>query len=169
VHAAYFFPDGKRILEVGNAPGSHALRLFVQDSYESAPRPITPEGTTVSYRTCISPDGKRVAAQDPEGTISVYAVDGGAPARAPGVEPEDIPVMWTVDGKSLLVGRREVPTRVFILDLATGQRKLFRSFSPADTTGLFSNAPPMFSRDMKAYVYTYQRITSDLYTVDGLR
>jgi len=78
-------------------------------------------------------------------------------------------VQWTPDGKSLLVGRREVPTRVFVIDLATGQRRLFKSFSPADPTGLFSDAPPQFSRDLKGYVYTYQRITSDLYIVDGLK
>jgi len=169
VHQAYFFPDGRRILEVGSAPGSHALRLWVQNSYEAAPRPMSPEGATIAYRSCISPDGKRVAAQDPEGKISIYPVDGGAPVPVRGVEPEDVPVQWTPDGKSLLVGRREVPTRIFTLDVATGQRKLFRSFSPADPTGLFSNAPPQFSRDLRAYVYTYQRITSDLYIVDGLK
>ena len=59
--------------------------------------------------------------------------------------------------------------RSFTIDLASGQRKLLRSFSPADPTGLFSNAPPQFSRDLKSYVYTYQRITSDLYVVDGLK
>jgi hypothetical protein len=71
--------------------------------------------------------------------------------------------------KSLLVGRREVPSKIFMIDLSTGQRKLFRSFSPADPTGLFSNTPPQFSLDLKSYVYTYQRITSDLYVVDGLK
>jgi Tol biopolymer transport system component len=169
VHQAYFFPDGHHILDLGNAPGSHALRLWVQDSAETAPRPISPEGATISYRSCISPDGKQVAAQDPEGTITIYPVSSGTPAVVPNVQPGDVPVQWTPDGKALLVGRREVPSRIFTIDLATGQRKLFRSFSPADTTGLFSNAPPQFSRDLKSYVYTYQRITSDLYIVDGLK
>src|SRR5205823_11061965 len=54
VHQAYFFPDGKHILEIGSTPGSHALRLWVQDSAGTAPRAITPEGVTVSYRSCIS-------------------------------------------------------------------------------------------------------------------
>ncbi len=34
---------------------------------------------------------------------------------------------------------------------------------------LFSDVPPQFSRDLKSYAYTYQRITSDLYIVDGLK
>jgi hypothetical protein len=141
----------------------------VQDSQQGPPRPISPEGVTVGYRSCISPDGKRVAAQDPEGKVSIYPVGGGTPIEVPNVEPGDVAVQWAPDGKALLVGRREVPTRIFTIDLASGQRKLFKAFSPADPTGLFSNAPPQFSHDLKGYVYTYQRITSDLYIVDGLR
>jgi hypothetical protein len=53
--------------------------------------------------------------------------------------------------------------------LASGQRKPFKSFTLADPTGLFDLAPPSFSGDLKNYVYSYNRITSDLYIVDGLR
>lgn len=169
VHHAYFFPDEQHILEVGSIPGSHGLKLWVQDVDKGAPRPVSPEGVSVSYRSCISPDGKQIAAQDPEGKITIYPVVAGSPLVVPSTQPGDVPVQWTPDGKSLLVGRREVPSRIFVIDLATGQRKLFKSFSPADPTGLFSNAPPQFSRDLKSYVYTYQRITSDLYIVDGLK
>lgn len=169
VHRAFFFPDARRILELGSAPGSHALRLWVQDSEGAKPYPISPEGATVGYRTCISSDGKQVAAQDPQGKITIYLVNGGTPVAVPNALPGDVPIQWTPDGKSLLVGHREVPASVFTIDLASGERKLFKTFSPADPTGLFSNAPPQFSRDLKSYVYTYQRITSDLYIVDGLK
>jgi eukaryotic-like serine/threonine-protein kinase len=169
VQRAYFFPDGRHILNVGSARDSHALRLWVQDSEGGAPRAISPEGANASYRGCISPDGKQVAAQDPEAKITIYPVGSGSPVAIPNALPGEIPVQWTPDGKALLVGRREVPSHVFLIDLKSGERKLFRSFSPADTTGLFSNAPPQFSRDLKSYVYTYQRMTSDLYVVDGLK
>jgi len=169
VHLAFFFPDGKHILELGSATGGHALRLWVQDSDGGAPRAISPEGVSLAYRSCISSDGTKVAAQDPEGKITLYPVTGGNPVQVPSVLPGDVPVEWSPDGKSLLVGRREVPARVFTINLLSGERKLFKTFSPADPTGLFSNAPPQFSRDLKSYVYTYQRITSDLYVVDGLK
>lgn len=169
VHQAYFFPDARHILELGSVPGGHGLRLWVQDINGGEPKPISPEGVSLSYRGCISHDGKRVAAQDPEGKISIYPVGEGSPVTVPNIQSGDIPVQWTPDGKSLLVGRREVPSRVFMIDVATGQRKLFRSFSPGDPTGLFHDEPPQFSLDLKAYVYTYERITSDLYIVDGLK
>ncbi len=78
-------------------------------------------------------------------------------------------MQWTPDGKTLLVGRREVPARVFTINLASGERKLMQSFTPAAPTGLFGDASPTFSADLKSYVYSYQRITSDLYIVDGLK
>ena len=170
VQRAFFFPDGRHILEVGNASGGHGLRLWVQDGDTGIPRPISPEGATFSgYRGCISPDGKRVAALDPQGKPVIYDVAGGPPAFIPSVQNDELPVQWTADGKSLLVGGREIPTRVFMINLATGQRKLFKTFSSSDPTGLTDNSPPNFSRDLKSYVYSYTRITSDLYIVDGLK
>jgi len=169
VHRAFFFPDARRILLAGNQSG-HGLRLWVMDSDTAAPRAISPEGVNVNYRTCISHDGKQVAAQDPEGKISIYpVVAGGTPIAVPNTELGDIPVQWTPDGKSLLIGRRELPSPVVMVDLANGNRKLWKSLTPADPTGLFSSAPPQFSFDLKSYVYTYERITSDLYVVEGLR
>src|SRR5579862_11557 len=169
VQRAFFFPDGSHILELGSATGSHALRLWVQNAEGGAPAPISPEGVTVGYLSCISPDGKRVAAQDPQGKSTIYPITAGPPVPVPNVDPGDVAIQWSPDGKSLLIGRREVPARVFTIDLVSGQRKLFKTFTPADPTGLFANQPPQFSSDLKSYVYTYQRITSDLYVVDGLK
>jgi serine/threonine protein kinase len=168
VRSAFFFPDARRILEIGFSPGSHGSRLWVQDD-ENAPRPISPEGVTVRHRGCISPDGKRVAALDFQGRAVVYDIDGGPSSLVAGTLEGDEPVRWTVDGKSLLVGRAEIPNRVFMINLADGKRTLFKTFSSIDPTGLVDNAPPVFSRDLKAYIYPYTRITSDLYVVDGLK
>jgi len=134
-----------------------------------APQPISPEGVNIRAHGCISPDGKRVAAQDPAGKVSIYAVNGGDPVSVPNIQSGELPIQWTEDGKSLLVGDWEVPTPVYMIDLATGQKKLFKTITPADPTGLFNGSPPIFSSDLKSYVYSYTRITSDLYIVDGLQ
>jgi Tol biopolymer transport system component len=168
VHFSYFFPDGKRILELGNIEG-HALRLWVQDSEQSAPRAISPEGTSFRLRGCISPDGKQVAARDATGKVVIYPVDGGEARAVPGTQEDEIPRQWTSDGKGLLVGKYETPARVFLVDVASGSRKLFAAYGPADATGLQASAAPIYSRNLKSYVYGYTRITSDLYIVDGLK
>jgi eukaryotic-like serine/threonine-protein kinase len=169
VRAAFFFPDGHRILETGFAPGDHGSKIWVQDTETSAPRAITPEGVTIRHRGCISPDGTRVAGLDFEGKPVIYNVSGGSPTLVPGALEGDEPVQWTTDGKSLVVGHAEIPNRVFTINLATGKRTLFKEFSTVDPTGLIDNSPPVLSRDLKSYVYPYTRITSDLYVVDGLK
>ena len=55
VHQAFFFPDGKRILLMGNVPDGHGLRLWVVDPDSGGnPKPISPEGTRTSSRTIYS-------------------------------------------------------------------------------------------------------------------
>lgn len=69
--------------------------------------------------------------------------------------PGETPAQWTPDGKSLLISGAEIPVRVFVMDLATGN--------------LAPLSAPNYSRDLKSYVYNCSRITSDLYIVDGLK
>jgi hypothetical protein len=166
---AYFFPDGRHIAEEGSTADSRGVRIFVQDLDAGAPRPISPEGITFRYRGGISPDGRKLAALDPEGKPIIYDVAGGPASPIPGVQDGDEPIQWTPDGKNILLGRNEVPNRVFVVSLETGQRKLFKAFPPLDPGGLLDNAPPGFSRDLKSYVYGYSRLNSDVYLVDGLK
>jgi eukaryotic-like serine/threonine-protein kinase len=168
-HQAYFFPDQKHILILGNVPNGRGLRLWVMDVNGSTPKPISPEGVLVRYRSCISPDGTKIAARDPEGKITIYPVAGGDPIHVANTQPGEDAVHWTPEGKSLLVGNTDIPSNVFVIDVSTGQRRPFKSFTLADPTGLFNLAPPNFSHDLKSYVYSYNRITSDLYIVDGLK
>ena len=134
-----------------------------------APRPISPEGVAVPSRGCISPEGTRVVAQDPEAKITIYPVEAGIPMSVPNSQPGDVPIQWTPDGRSLLIGRRELPAPVFLVDPTSGQRTLFKTFSPPDVSGVVRGMVPRFSRDLKSYAYAYQRITSDLYVIDGLK
>jgi len=168
VHSAYFFPDARHILEMGNVQG-RGLRMWVQDLQGGAPRAISPEGVRVRARSCISPDGTRVAARDPEGTITIYPVGDGKPFVLQNTLPGEGPAQWTPDGKSLLVSGSDVPSRVFMIDVLAGKRKLFGTYAPADPTGLTPLSSPNYSRDLKSYVFAYSRITSDLYIVDGLK
>ena len=117
----------------------------------------------------LSPDEKRVVAVDPQGKLVIYPVEGGAPEVIPGVQGGDRPLRWTADGKTLLVAAVESPNVIFDLDLATGKRKLFRTMPVPDGLRPQDLSSPIFAPDLKSYVYSYTRITSDLYVVDGLK
>jgi len=86
-----------------------------------------------------------------------------------GVEPGDRLVRWGSDGKTLLVASLGAPNVVSFLDLATGKRRPFRTMPVPDGLHGQDVGLPLLSDDLKSYVYSYTRIASDLYVVDGLR
>jgi eukaryotic-like serine/threonine-protein kinase len=169
VQIARFFPDGKRILELGNAPGANGQRLWVQDSNGGKPNPISPEGVDSRVSGSVAPDGKRVAAVSPEGELVIYSAEGGQATAVPGTLPGERGLQWLPDGKSLLVARVDTPNVVYQVEVSTGKRKLFRTIPVPDGARAEDLGFPIFSADFKSYVYGYTRIVSDLYVVEGLK
>ena len=166
-----WLPDGKRVVFTGNEPG-RGVRLYVQPLEGGKPQPISPEGigTTATFWPVPSPDGTLVAAIGPDKHGYLYPVSGAEPRPIPGLEPGDSPAAWSSDGRSLFVYRPgEVPAKVFRLELATGQKKLWKQLIPMDSAGVNFISPILIAPDGKSYVYGHRRLLSDLFLVDGLK
>ncbi len=161
---AQWFRDGKRVLINGNEPGKGA-RFYVQEVDGGDARPVTPEGTRDGR---LSTDGQLILARGPEGKYSVYPItkpggeSGGEPRPVTGLNETDVLAQWSGDGKSVLVYRRaEIPCRLERVDLATGRRTLFKTFAPADRTGLLSMREIFVTDDLQSYAYTaYYQVSS---------
>jgi Tol biopolymer transport system component/predicted Ser/Thr protein kinase len=165
---ARWFPDGKRFLFLGSEP-EHGVRLYVQDVDGGTARAISPEGVSANQWE-VSPDGKLVAAVGPDQNGYFYPVDGGDPRPIRGFAQGDTPVSWSADGRSLFIYRAgELPPKVFRLDLATGQKQLWREIMPTDSAGITDIGPILITPEAKSYVYEYGRTLSDLYLVEGFR
>ena len=165
--AAWWLPDGRSVMFTGSDAG-RPLRLYVQDVGGGAPRPVTPEGTG-SLSDTVSPDGRFVAAISERGG-GIYPLGGGESRPIPGWEPGEFPLRWGADGRSLYVRRLgEVPARVYRLDIATGQRALWKELGPPDLAGVSSVGALAMSRDARWYAYTYHSRLSNLYLVEGLK
>jgi Tol biopolymer transport system component len=166
--AGGFLPDGKRIVFTASEPG-HGTRLFLIDLPDGRPRAFTPEG----YRTFsqgISPDGRLVVVVGPDRRRYLYPLEGGEPTPLPGLSFDETPAQWSADGRYLYVyRRRDVPAKVWKLEIATGKRELWKEVMPADGAGIATVAPVIPTPDGRAYVYSYFRTLSDLYVVEGLK
>jgi Tol biopolymer transport system component len=164
---ASWFPDGKRILVVGEEPG-HARRSYIQHIDGGAPRAVTPEGMAGSL---VSPDGTSIIVATTQGRFAVFPLGGGEPRPIPGLLAGDEPIRWAADSRSIYL-RRNVPdspiVRVYRLDFTAGKRELWKEFVP-DASMFFSVLPIVITPDGKYYAYSYGRFVSDLYLVDGLR
>ena len=164
-----FFADSKRLLFDGHEPG-HASRVYIMNLDGGQPRPITPEGFTLGTNFhSVSPDGKRIATVTSDG-IALISVDGGEPQPVRGSQSGDAPLRWAKDGQVLLIGRRgETSCPVFRLDLLTGSRTMWKTFSPSDVAGVMGVACPRISGDEEHYVFGYIRNLSDLFLVEHLQ
>jgi eukaryotic-like serine/threonine-protein kinase len=164
-----FLPDSKRILLVGYEPG-HASRVFVMDMAGGQPRPITPEGFRLGpYAHSMSPDGKLVAILAADG-IAVVPAQGGEPQPVRGSHSGDVPLRWGKSGDVLFLGNRgETACPVSRLDLRTGSRTAWKTFSPLDVAGVAGVRCPDIAADEQHYVFGYVRNLSDLFLVEHLR
>ena len=165
---AHWFPEGNRILFSGNEP-DHGVRLYVQDVTGGKPQAITPEGVNGSAFV-ISPDRELVAAVGPDKKGYLYPISGGEARPIPGLATGEEPIEWTADGHALYIYRPgELPAKVYRLDLAKGERTLWKQLMPSDPAGVERIGPIRMTPDGKTYVYGYHRTLADLYLVEGLK
>jgi len=163
-------PGGKEIVFEGY--DGHSWRIYFQDLDGGKPRAITPEilPHTQQWANLVSPDGKWLVGQDFEGKVWLYPVDGGSPHPVQGIEENEGWVNWSANGRSAYIrDLGKVPTRVFRLDLSTGEKEPFIQLSPGDPLGLASIRSVRVTPDGKSYAYTYERALSELYLVEGLK
>jgi serine/threonine protein kinase/Tol biopolymer transport system component len=169
-YSGAWFPDGKRILFVGEG-ANKALRTYVQSIDGGAAQAIAPEGIRVAL---ISHDGRHLAAYGANGTSYLVDVADGGLHPIRGLEPGDALVQWSRDGHSLYVrADEESRMNLFRVDLATGVRTPWRVLSLPDTIGFigFENGAgaTRITPDGVVTVYTYWQARGELYLAEGLR
>jgi eukaryotic-like serine/threonine-protein kinase len=166
VQAGTWFPDGRRVLVCGNEP-ARPPRCYAQDVAGGMPKPVTPEGVLGAW---VSPDGRRLLAQGPDGTWQIVPIEGALPPAPRGLRLGDIVAGWSNDGESALVTAAvwNVPSRLERVNLTTGARTLIKELAPADHAGLTYALANMVRNDGREYAYGYGRVLSTLYQIDGL-
>jgi Tol biopolymer transport system component len=165
---ARWFPDGKRFVFSGNEP-EHGVRLYVQSVSGAKPQAISPEGVNAAA-FAVSPDGQLVVGIGPDQKGYLFSSTGADPRVINGMEPGDVPINWSEDGRSVYLYRTgEVPAKVYRLELATGKKTVWKQIAPLDPTGVSTIGPILMTPDGKTYVYGFHRTLGDLYLVDGLK
>ncbi len=162
-----WLPDGRSVV-FSATTANGASRIYVQAVPDGKPRAITPERFTLPPATSpVSPDGKSVFASS-GGKWVVIPVSGASQESViPGIERGEVPIQWSADSGSLYLSRRgERPPKVWLLDLATGQRRLWKQFPMPDATMAIRIR---ISPDGRAYAYSGRMVVSELYLVEGLR
>ena len=167
--SAAWLPDNKNVLLAGNAP-DRGVRLYVQSIDGGAPKAVTTEGIDTAFPGfAISPDGRLVAAIGPDHKGVLFPMDGSPARPIAGLVNGEFPLRFSPDGKSLFVWKRDLPARVYSIDLETGRHVLWKELMPLDPSGVERISNVVVTSDGKSYAYTYSRLLSDLFVVEGLK
>ena len=168
--AADWIGDGTRLVMAGRVSGQEA-RSFMLDASGGPLQAITPPGVT---GTLVSPDGQWLLAAAAGQPPALYPIAGGASKPIAGLEADDEPVRWSVDGRSIYV-RRDFQLDnpdvidIFRVEVATGRRVLWKRIRPTPFARMADLLPVAIGRDEQSYAYTYWRAASDLFLIHGLR
>ena len=163
-YAASWMPDGKSVVFTGSEPG-HAQRSYLQDLRGGPARPLTAEGIAGSK---VSPDGRLVAAVSGDQRLFICSIGGDSARFVAQLLPMESVLQWTADGRALYVGSYVTPISAVRIELATGRRTPWRTFSLPDPAGV-SAGGVVLTPDGQGYAYWYFRELGDLYLVDGLK
>lgn len=160
---------GPQTLLLGGVGADKVFRYHQQDLQSGDMKPwLQGPGRQEAYGL-VSHDGIRVILGPVDGKLQLYKTSGELLRELPGFPAEDIPLQWSADGRELFVSSLEgLPVKVWRLDLATGQRRLWRELMPADTVGVTRLNNVCVSPDGKTYAYSFLRVlSSDLYFMEG--
>ena len=118
----------------------------------------------------LSPDGSLLLTRAPGQLFQITPLDGGPTVPIRGLQPNERPLRWTADGRSLFIGtQRGFPARVWRLDLETGRRDLWKEFTPGDPAGITFVQPVSISADGNTILFSYSHNLADLYVAEGLK
>jgi hypothetical protein len=166
---ASWHPDGKRIVVFGSDANGQT-HFFIQDVAGGPPRPLA-QGVDGG---AFTPDGREIAVKLRDGMPwALLPIDGGETRPIPSLKPDDDPVVFGEDGKSLYVflsaERWRLPARVVRLDMKTGRRDSWLELAPPDRAGVSVLTWLAVTPNGRFYAYGYFRNLSDLYVVEGLK
>ena len=165
-----WFPDGRRFVFGAIEPG-RPLRRYVQDTVGGDPQPVEWNGAV--QETAFSPDGAFYISAS-GGNLYRCDVEHCEPRLVPGSVAGETPMLVSDDARSLFVLHAyDMPWTVHRIDLTTGQRQKWMTPSIPDLAGVMHVGPGfdavLLAADGRAYAYSYLRMLSDLYLVEGLR
>jgi Tol biopolymer transport system component len=171
-YGAGWFPDGRRLALTARESGK-PLRCWEIELTRGATRPLTPEGRACpALKTPVSPDGRWVVGWN-ERAAGLYPLQGGTARELPYQRGEWF-IRWDAQGKALFTFLRSSDAqsalvwKIFRIDLATGERRLWKDIRPADPTGLDIQRV-LLTPDGRTLVYAATRTLSRLFLVEGLR
>ena len=107
-------------------------------------------------------------------TLALYPLGSGEPRFVDGLQKNDHMAGWSFDSRFVFAQTldHDWPIRVSRFDVETGRRELWKDLAPSDPAGVGgpqSGSSVRVTPDGRFYVFSVQRLLSELYVVDRAR
>ena len=167
LYSASFFPDGDRLLVVGEGSG-RLPRSYIYDLRTDIARPVSEPGVAAAL---ISPDGEQLAAYAPDGVFAIIPLRGGPLVPVRGMRPGERLLQWSSDPRFLFIrGASDSSVDIDRLDYKTGQREVWKHLKPVDPVGQIGiEGVVCLTPDGKSYAFTHWKAIGDLYVIENVR
>jgi serine/threonine protein kinase len=170
IDSAQFHPDGESMILVASVEG-RPRRLYRVAIDGGPTRLLWDEEVNVNrfLGLPIAPDGDRIVVRRNAGEYLSYSLSANAAEPVPGLAPGLTPLRFEASGRSLYVAaERAGISRIETLDLASGERTLWRELQPSHPNGVLFVSMPVVAADGSRFAHSYLRVISNLYLVEGL-
>ena len=161
--------DSRRFAFAAIEPG-HNVRVYMEDIRERKPRPVTPDLQVPMF--AVAGDGAIAVVPAGADRIHLLGQDGTDRGEVRGALSGEVPIRFAADGRLLVRSAlQNGPMSVYAVNLASGQRTLWKKLGPEDRAGV-SQQPSsglVVTPDLKYYAYTYGALISQLFVARNLR
>jgi len=159
---ATWLPDGRVVFDAMEQ--GHDPRVYLQ-SLDGAPKAISPEG--LLSRIIVAPDGQQLAVKI-DHKLVILNTNGGEPRHVTTIPDNELPIRWLDADTLLVVSRKGDDTTISRASLSRGAHSLVRTVTYNNQAGQRRSFGLQLTPDLKSYAYSYARVLSELYIVDGL-
>ena len=100
--------------------------------------------------------------------LMTVSTSGGAPQIVAAIPAGELPIRWLDNDSVLVTSRKGDETTISRASLSTGAHTVLRTVSYTNQAGFRRAFGLRVTSDLKSYAYSYARLLSELYVVDGL-
>lgn len=169
-----FFPDGKHLL-ITTVSAGQGPQSAVQEVESGSVRPIGEDDRFVKPNIMNlfpgpSPDGKYCIESDGKGGYWLQPIGEAGARQLPAIAADERIINWHNDSNNIFVARNDGPNvQVTNLELSSGRRTLWMTFSPPDKTALTPNTFLLITPDGAHFSYEAHKIFSTLFIANRVQ
>jgi len=171
---ASFFADGKQLL-ITTVSAGQSPQSAVQEVDSGSVRAIGPDDRFVRPNIMNlfpgpSPDGRYCIEWDGKGGYWLQPIEGAGARQIPAIAADERIINWHNDSNNIFLARDDGPNvQVTNLELTSGRRTPWVTFSPPDKTALTPNTFLLITPDGAHFSYEAHKIFSTLFIANRVQ